>query len=36
MHRAGAEARSFVGTAYSWEAHVDQLEQLYAEVSGLD
>jgi len=33
MRRLGAEAREFVESSYSWDTHVDHLEQVYAETT---
>jgi glycosyltransferase involved in cell wall biosynthesis len=30
LHREGQEARAFVESSYSWDRHVDHLEQIYA------
>ena len=32
MRRIGAEGHEFVQAAFSWDAHVDQLEQIYRDV----
>jgi glycosyltransferase involved in cell wall biosynthesis len=33
VHRTGAEAHDFVQESFSWEAHLDQLERVYRDVS---